>query len=93
VGEFYVERLVAPGVINTMPESTLRAFADHGNVADPLGSDLSAATAVLSQAAAEGVDLEAITRELEREGVKSFCDAYDQLLRCIETKLGSFAMP
>jgi hypothetical protein len=39
------------------------------------------------------VDLEAITRELEREGVQSFCDAYDQLLRCIHSKLGSLAMP
>jgi len=89
----YVERLIAPGVINTMPENTLRAFADHGNIGDPLASDVSAANTVLADAAAEGVDLETITRELEREGVKSFCDAYDQLLRCIETKLGSFAMP
>ena len=89
----YVERLVAPGVINTMPENTLRAFADHGNLGERLGSDVSAANTVLADAAAEGVDLQTITRELEREGVNSFCDAYDQLLRCIETKLGSFAMP
>jgi transaldolase len=89
----YVERLIAPGVINTMPENTLRAFADHGNIGDPLGSDVSAANAVLADAAAEGVDLETITRELEHEGVNSFSDAYDQLLRCIETRLGSFAMP
>jgi transaldolase len=89
----YVERLVAPGVINTMPENTLRAFADHGSIGEPLGSDVSAANTVLADAAAEGVDLQTITRELEREGVNSFCDAYDQLLRCIETKLGSFAMP
>jgi transaldolase len=89
----YVERLIAPGVINTMPEKTLRAFAEHGNVAEPLGPDLSAANRVLAEAAAEGVDLETITRELEREGVQSFCDAYDQLLRCIGSKLGSFAMP
>jgi hypothetical protein len=39
------------------------------------------------------VDLQAITRELERDGVTSFCDAYDQLLRCIESKIGSLAMP
>jgi transaldolase len=88
----YVERLIAPGVINTVPESTLRAFADHGNVGEPLGSDLSAANTALAEAAAEGVDLETITRDLEREGVKSFCDAYHQLLDCIESKLGSFAM-
>src|SRR5215208_1198746 len=72
----YVERLIAPGVINTMPENTLHAFADHGNIGERLGSDISAANTVLADAAAEGVDLETITRELEREGVKSFCDAY-----------------
>ena len=88
----YVERLIAPGVINTMPEKTLRAFADHGNVGRSLDSDVRAAHTLLSQAAAEGVDLDTITRELEREGVKSFCDAYDQLLRCIESKVGSFAI-
>ena len=76
-----------------MPEKTLRAFADHGNVGKPLDSDISAADSVLTQAAAEGVDLETITRELAREGVQSFCDAYDQLLRCIRSKLGSLAMP
>jgi transaldolase len=89
----YVERLIAPGVINTMPEKTLRAFADHGHVERALDSDLTAADTVLSLAAAEGVDLETITHELESEGVKSFCDAYDRLLRCIESKLGSFATP
>jgi transaldolase len=89
----YVERLIAPGVINTMPEKTLRAFAEHGNIAETLGPDLSAAKRVLADAAAEDVHLETITRELERDGVQSFCDAYDALLRCIESKLGSFAMP
>jgi transaldolase len=85
----YVEQLIAPGVINTMPEKTLRAFADHGNVERARDSDLDAAQAVLSAAAAEGVDLETITRELEHEGVKAFCDSYEDLLSCIESKLGS----
>ena len=85
----YVERLIAPGVINTMPEKTLYAFAEHGDLARALDSDLDAAKGVLSAAAAEGVDLETITRELEHEGVEAFCDSYDQLLSCIESKLGS----
>jgi transaldolase len=85
----YVEQLVAPGVINTMPEQTLRAFADHGEVAVTLGADLDAPEAVLRAAAAEGVDLQAITAELEHEGVAAFCDSYRQLLSCIESKLGS----
>jgi transaldolase len=87
----YVEQLVAPGVINTMPEQTLRAFADHGEVAVTLGPDLDAPEAVLRAAAAEGVDLRAITAELEHEGVAAFCDSYRQLLDCIESKLGSLS--
>jgi len=85
----YVEKLIAPGVINTMPEQTLRAFAEHGNVEHALEADPTEARAVLSAAAAEGVDLEQITSDLERDGVKAFCDSYDQLIDCIESKLGS----
>jgi transaldolase len=85
----YVERLIAPGVINTMPEQTLRAFAEHGNVERALDADPAEARAVLQAAADEGVDLEQITSELEREGVESFCDSYDRLIGCIESKLGS----
>ena len=85
----YVEKLIAPGVINTMPEQTLRAFADHGNVEHALHADPDAAQATLSAAAEEGIDLKTITGELEREGVKAFCDSYEQLLACIESKLGS----
>jgi transaldolase len=82
----YVERLIAPGVINTMPRQTLRAFAGHGNAKRALGSDLGAAKAVLSAAAAEGVDLTRITCTLEQEGVKAFCDSYHRLIDCIEAK-------
>ena len=85
----YVEQLIAPGAINTMPEKTLYAFADHGWVEPTLSGDGDAARAVLSAAAAEGVDLDAITSELEREGVAAFCDSYDQLLGCIEAKVAS----
>jgi transaldolase len=85
----YVEKLIAPGVINTMPEQTLRAFAEHGDVEQALDADPAAAQAILSSAAEEGVDLERITGELEREGVEAFCDSYDELAACIESKLGS----
>jgi transaldolase len=74
-----------------MPEQTLRAFADHGEVAVTLGGELDAPEAVLRDAASEGVDLHAITAELEREGVAAFCDSYRQLLSCIESKLGSLS--
>jgi transaldolase len=80
----YVEELIAPDVINTMPEATLRAFADHG---DPTrGLDPSGADAVLRQARDAGIDLDAITGNLEREGVQSFCTSYRELLECIEVR-------
>jgi transaldolase len=53
----YVERLIAPGVINTMPEQTLRAFADHGNVERALDTDLTESQGVLAAAAEAGLDL------------------------------------
>jgi transaldolase len=85
----YVEDLIAPDVINTMPEATLRAFADHGNVARALSLDAGVAEEILRRAADAGIDLDAITAQLEREGVRSFCDSYHDLLNCIETKLQS----
>jgi len=86
----YVAELIGPGVINTMPEHTLRAFADHGAVARTLDADPDAAARMLA-AAATGLDLAAVTAELEREGVRSFCDSYHQLLGCIERKIAAGA--
>jgi transaldolase len=83
----YVAELIGPGVINTMPEATLRAFADHGEVAETLAVDPPGATQALADVASAGIDLTAITDELEREGVRSFCDSYRQLLACIERRL------
>src|SRR6185312_8020292 len=80
----YVSELIGPDVINTMPEQTLRAFADHGEVVRTLDTDPSAARATLVDAARAGLDLDATTATLEREGVQSFCDSYHQLLGCIE---------
>jgi transaldolase len=83
----YVEKLIAPDVINTMPEATLRAFADHGNVGDALSAHAEPAEEFLREAAEAGVDLDGITAELERAGVRSFCDSYHELLDSIETML------
>ena len=88
----YVAEVIGPDVVNTMPDQTLRAFADHGQVVRTLDSDPEAAEAVLDDAAAAGIDLQVVTAELEREGVKSFCDSYHQLLACIEGKLEMVAV-
>ena len=87
----YVSELIGPDVINTMPEHTLRAFADHGTVARTLDADPAHAQETLADAAAAGIELSTITGELEREGVQSFCDSYHQLLDCIERKLTAVA--
>jgi transaldolase len=84
----YVDRLITAGAVNTMPEATLRAFADHGDVQHPLGV-AGAPNATLRRAREAGIDLDAVTSELEREGVDSFCDSYRELLDCIEAKLRS----
>ena len=83
----YVEELIAPDVINTMPEATLRAFADHGQVDGTLGRDASRPRRRSRARPWPGIDLAAVTAELERDGVRSFCDSYRDLLNCIETKL------
>ncbi len=84
----YVSELVGPDVVNTMPEPTLRAFADHGEVANTVDAHPDGARRTLADARAAGIDLAVVTAELEREGVRSFCDSYRQLLECIEKKRG-----
>ncbi len=87
----YVSELIGPDVVNTMPEHTLRAFGDHGEVAPTLDADPESSERTLSDAVVAGIDLGTVTAELEREGVQSFCDSYQQLLDCIQRKLGVVA--
>jgi len=87
----YVSELVGPDVINTVPEPTLRAFAEHGAVTRTLDADPAGADQTLADAAAAAIDLTGITAELEREGVQSFCDSYHQLLDCIESRRGALS--
>jgi transaldolase len=82
----YVEGLIAPDIVNTMPEATLQAFADHGTVEQTV-SVADDAISILRRARTAGIDLHAVTNGLERDGVRSFCDSYRELLSCIEAKL------
>jgi transaldolase len=83
----YVESLIGPDVINTMPEATLRAFDDHGDAAPSLHAQAPEAAETLRRLEEAGIDLDAVTAELEREGVRSFCESYRQLLDCVESKV------
>jgi len=88
----YVEEMIAPDVVNTMPEATLRAFADHGKVARALDKTTAAAEDILRDADAAGIDLAALTAQLEREGVQSFCASYHELIDRITTKTEATAL-
>jgi transaldolase len=88
----YVSELIGPDVVSTMPEPTLGAFADHGRVARTVDTDPQQAHETLREAKGAGVDLDAVTRELERDGVAAFCDSYNQLLSCVQSKLRAVAL-
>lgn len=75
----YVEELIGPNTINTVPPATLDAFKDHGKVRPSLEENLDEARAVLEKLGALGIDIEEITRTLEEEGVKSFSDSFEKL--------------
>jgi transaldolase len=82
----YVEGLIGPGVVNTMPEKTLLAFADHGDAARTLeGHDVSMA-AIWPSLVARGISLERVTAQLERDGVRAFEDSYSRLLAAIDAR-------
>ncbi len=89
----YVEELVGPDVINTMPEKTLRAFADYGQARRTVDADPEGARSVLAQLSEADIDLGAVTAELEGEGVASFCASYRELVACLEEKASRLPSP
>lgn len=80
----YVDSLIAPHTVNTLPDATLAAFRDHGEARDRLSSPPNSAQATLAALAAQGIDLDAVARTLQLEGLKLFDDAFDQLLALLE---------
>jgi len=83
----YVEELVAPETVNTIPPATVDAFRDHGQVRGATAAeDPEAARAVLAALARLGIDLGNVTETLQREGVRSFARSYDDLINSLETK-------
>ncbi len=82
----YVENLIGPNTVNTIPPKTLEAFLDHGTVALTLESDLDEARAQLHDLEALGIDIDEVTQELLDEGVNNFVKPYDELIRTINEK-------
>ena len=82
----YVQALAAPGTINTLPDKTLLAFADHGQVGRPLPADGGDAEAVIEAFRREGVDDHALAERLQREGVDAFATSWHALLARLREK-------
>jgi transaldolase len=84
----YVEELIGPNTVNTMPLETVGAFQEHGEVALTLEEGVEEAERVLGRLAEAGVDYEDVTATLEREGVEKFSDSFAELLDGIRAKSG-----
>jgi transaldolase len=82
----YVDELIGPETVNTMPLETIRAFQDHGTVADTLASGLDEAQELFAELERAGVDYADVTDTLEREGVQKFSDSFEELLEGIRAK-------
>jgi transaldolase len=82
----YIDSLIGPDTVNTVPDATLEAFEDHGTVARTVDADPEAAKAVLAAIEAVGVDLDDVGRRLEDEGVAAFVKSFDELLGTLGDK-------
>jgi transaldolase len=87
----YVETLIGPETVNTMPVPTIEAFLDHGTVARTVDSDFAAAHDVVARLEALGISLDGITAKLEADGISSFMTSYDDLLAGVESKRSQLA--
>jgi transaldolase/glucose-6-phosphate isomerase len=82
----YVDTLIGPDTVNTLPPQTLEAFRDHGTVAPTLATGLDEAHRVFEELAGVGIDMKSVTDKLTEEGVKSFSDSFHELIKVIEAR-------
>jgi transaldolase len=87
----YVDELIGRHTVNTMPRPTIAAFLDHGTVARTIDKDLSGAYKTMEDLAAAGIDIDAVTTQLEDEGIASFAKSYDSLLAGVAAKRSQLA--
>jgi transaldolase len=82
----YIEAFAAPDTINTMPDKTLVAFADHGNVGDPLPADGGNCEAVFQAHQDQGIDTDALALKLQKDGAEAFSKSWNELLETIKSE-------
>ena len=87
----YIKALAAPFTVNTMPEGTLKALADHGEIGEILSADGGDCDAVLDQFAKAGIDVDALANRLQDEGAKSFVSSWNELMGVITSKSATLA--
>lgn len=83
----YVEELIGPNTVNTMPLATIKAFADHGVVARTVDADLDRARADWAALGELGIDLDEVTTQLQVEGVEKFAKSFHQMIQAVDEKL------
>ena len=88
----YVEELIGPQTVNTVPPKTLTAFLEHGQVRPSLEENLDAAQKVMDDLEELGISMQIVTQELETEGVKAFSDSFTELLQVIDDRLNLFGV-
>jgi transaldolase len=87
----YVDRLIGPDTVNTLPESTIAAFEDHGTLARTIDRGVDHAGAVMDRLAEVGVDMDDVGRTLEDQGVASFHQSFTHVLEALEAKARQLA--
>jgi len=87
----YIKALAAPFTVNTMPEGTLKALADHGDLSEIMSADGGDCEAVLNQFAAAGIDIDQLAAKLQEDGAKSFVSSWNELLAVIASKSATLA--
>ncbi|MFI5273029.1 MAG: bifunctional transaldolase/phosoglucose isomerase [Ktedonobacterales bacterium] len=88
---YYVEALIGPETVDTIPPQTIVAVQDHGVAKDALTDDIAGMRATMERLAEAGIQIDAVTRQLELDGVKSFADSYAQLLQSTQGKVEKLA--
>ena len=82
----YIKSLAAPFTVNTMPEGTLKALADHGDLSEIMSADGKDGEAVLDQFAKAGIDIDKLAAKLQDDGAKSFVGSWNELMGVIDSK-------
>src|SRR5262249_19639431 len=87
----YIKALAAPFTVNTMPEGTLQALADHGELSEIMSADGGNCAAMLNQFAKAAVDVDALAARLQDEGAKAFVTSWNELMNVIASKSATLA--